>query len=580
MFTFYATGGIIMIYMEGKIMYDKEYFAEQLKNILEPIERFYNGSKVQFAQHSAWYENASADMEAFARPLWGLVPLWAGGKNAESFEKLYLSGLADGTDSDSEGYWGECHERDQRFVEMASIAYGLIFAKDKLWEPLADRAKDNLEKWLGSINAHDVCDSNWIFFRVLVNVAMKKVGRKYDAVRLEKDLARLDEFYIGNGWYKDGIHGQTDYYIAFAFHFYGLVYAVAMENEDSERARKYKERASEFAKTFIYWFDEDGEALPYGRSLTYRFAQTAFWSACVTAGIRPFPIEVMKGIIVRNLENWLSKDIFDHACILTVGYDYPNLLMAEHYNAHGSPYWGLKAYMFLMLPDNHEFWKCEAAPMPSLNGKKLIKEAQMLVSRRNGRSVAYVGGNNTYFDCGQIIPKYLKFAYSAHFGFNVMRSNISLAETAPDSMLVFMVDGIVMVRRHFTSCAVNEDKVVIEWSPFKGIEVKTTVTPTDYGHMREHEITSDIECEAYDAGFAVANRDSDNCVSGGGETAFARNSFQQCEVLSESGGEGIVIPASPNTNLRYQKTLIPAMKYEIRQGKNIIRTIVKDGGLV
>ncbi len=560
-------------------MYDKEYFVNQLKNILEPIEKFYNGGKVQFALHSAWYENASADMEAFARPLWGLVPLWTGGGSTDSFETLYREGLADGTDSESEGYWGECHERDQRFVEMASIAYGLIFAKDKLWEPLGDMAKDNLEKWLLTINEHDVCDSNWIFFRVLVNVAMKKLGRPYSKQRLEKDIARLDEFYLGHGWYKDGIHGQTDYYIAFAFHFYGLVYAIAMENEDRERSEIYKSRACEFAKTFIYWFDANGEALPYGRSLTYRFAQTAFWSACVTAGIRPLPIEVMKGIIVRNLENWVNKDIFDHADILTVGYDYPNLLMAEHYNAHGSPYWGLKAYMFLMLSDDHEFWKCEAVPMPSLDGKKLIKEAQMLISRRNGRSVAYVGGDNTYFDCGQIIPKYLKFAYSAHFGFNVMRSNISLAEAAPDSMLVFMVDGIVMVRRHFTSCEVNEDKVVIEWSPFKGIEVKTTVTPTDYGHIREHEIISDIECEAYDAGFAVANRDRDNCVSGGGKTAFAKNAFQQCEVLSESGGEGIVIPASPNTNLRYQKTLIPAMKYEVRQGITRIKTIIKDGGL-
>lgn len=557
-------------------MHNKEYFVNQLKNILEPIEKFYNGGSVQFAKHSAWYENASADMEAFARPLWGLVPLWAGGGNAESFEKLYIDGLTDGADRESDGYWGECHERDQRFVEMASIAYGLIFAKDKLWEPLSQKAQDNLEKWLLSINEHDVCDSNWIFFRVLVNTAMKKIGRRHSAEKLEKDLARLDEFYISNGWYRDGINGQTDYYIAFAFHFYGLVYAMAMSEEDSERAEKYKERACEFAKTFIYWFDADGEALPYGRSLTYRFAQTAFWSACVTSGIRPFSIEVMKGIIARNLDSWLCKDIFDHAGILTVGYDYPNLLMAEHYNAHGSPYWGLKAYMFLMLNDDHEFWSADTAPMPETEQLKLIKEAQMIVSRRNGRSVAYAGGNNTYFDCGQIIPKYLKFAYSAHFGFNVMRSNISLAEAAPDSMLVFMVDGMIMVRRHFTSCAVNDTKVIIEWSPFKGIEVKTTITPTDYGHIREHEITSDIECTAYDAGFAVADRDMDKCVSGGGEIAFAQNNFQRCEVTSETGGEGIIIPASPNTNLRYQKTLIPAMQYDIKQGRNILKTIIKD----
>ena len=557
-------------------MYDKKYFIKQLKDILEPIKPFYRGGKVCFSQHSAWYDDISADMEAFARPLWGLVPMWAGGGEAEDFRKLYIDGFTAGADRENDGFWGDCHERDQRFVEMASIAYGLIFAKDKLYDALTGDAQKNLVNWLYTINDHDVCDSNWIFFRVLVNIALKKIGEKYSEERLQHDLERLDEFYISDGWYKDGVRGQKDYYIPFAFHFYGLVYAIAMGDEDTARAEKYKARACEFAKDFIYWFDEDGEALPYGRSLTYRFAQTAFWSACVTADLRPFPLDVMKGIIVRNLENWLSKDIFSHAGILTVGYDYPNLLMAEHYNAHGSPYWGLKAYMFLMLPDDHEFWRCDASPMPKLDMLHNIDAAQMIISRRNGKSTAYVCGQNEDFACGQIIPKYLKFAYSAHFGFNVMRSTVSVEECAPDNMLVFNVDGTIMVRRHFKECRVEADRLVISWSPFKGIDVVTTVIPTEYGHIREHEITSDIECTAYDAGFAVANRDIDRCTTSTDNGACAENSFQRCFVTSESSGEGVIIGASPNTNLRYRKTVIPAMKYQINRGITVIKTIIKD----
>lgn len=54
-----------------------------------------------------------------------------------------------------------------------------------------------------------------------------------------------------------------------------------MEKDDPERATKYKARAMEFAKQFIYWFDEEGEAIPFGRSLTYRFSQVSFSvSAC------------------------------------------------------------------------------------------------------------------------------------------------------------------------------------------------------------------------------------------------------------------------------------------------------------
>ncbi len=32
-----------------------------------------------------------------------------------------------------------------------------------------------------------------------------------------------------------------------------------------------------------------------------------FWGACILAGIRPFSLGVMKGILIRNIENWLSK---------------------------------------------------------------------------------------------------------------------------------------------------------------------------------------------------------------------------------------------------------------------------------
>ncbi len=556
-------------------MYDKNYFTEQFINIVNPLKKYFCGGKVCFARHRAWYENVSGDMEAFARPLWGLVPLWAGGGEADEFVSLYNKGFAEGTKTNTENYWGECHDCDQRFVEMAAIAYGLMFAPEKLWEPLSAEAKDNLIQWLSTINYNAVCDSNWTFFRVLVNAALKKTGRQYDKERMEKDLARIDEFYLSNGWYKDGEKGQCDYYIAFAFHFYSLIYAIAMEKDDESHAKLYKSRAEEFAKDFIYWSDENGEFLPYGRSLTYRFAQCAFWGACVAADIRPFSLEVMKGIIARSLDAWTSKNIFDTGGLLSVGYDYPNLLMAEHYNAHGSPYWGLKAYIFLMLPDDHEFWTAEAASMPELEPLKIMGNNSQLVSRRNGKTVMYPIGSITDFSCGQIIPKYLKFAYSAHFGFNVMRSQLSLDESAPDSMLVFEVDGMFMVRRHFNGGSVENGKVIVNWSPFEGIDVKTVITPTESGHIRSHEINSQVDCTAYDAGFAVSSDDSDCLETSVDKGAYAKNKFQQCSVTSDEG-EGIIIPASPNTNIRYPKTVIPAVKYEIKKGKTIIKTIIKD----
>ena len=145
------------------------------------------------------------------------------------------------------------------------------------------------------------------------------------------DLQRTGnaDVYKRQGWYSDGPNGQKDYYISFAIHFYSLVYAMTMEDDDPERCAKYRSRAEIFAHDFIYWFADDGEALPYGRSLTYRFAQLAFWSACVVSGVLPFEEGIIKGIIERGLGKWLDNpDIFDNGGILTIGYKYPSLHMA------------------------------------------------------------------------------------------------------------------------------------------------------------------------------------------------------------------------------------------------------------
>ena len=39
-----------------------------------------------------------------------------------------------------------------------------------------------------------------------------------------------------------------------------------MEKEDPENSSIFKERAKEFAKTFVYWFDESGASLEIGGS--------------------------------------------------------------------------------------------------------------------------------------------------------------------------------------------------------------------------------------------------------------------------------------------------------------------------
>ena len=88
---------------------------------------------------------------------------------------------------------------------------------------------------------------------------------------------------------------QKDYYNPWAIQYYTVLYSVFAAKSDPARAALYRDRATKFGQQFARWFDENGAALPFGRSLTYRFAQNSFWAACIWAGLEPLPLPVMKG---------------------------------------------------------------------------------------------------------------------------------------------------------------------------------------------------------------------------------------------------------------------------------------------
>ena len=80
-------------------------------------------------------------------------------------------------------------------------------------------------------------------------------------------------------------------------------------------------------------------AIPYGRSMTYRFAQSCFWSALALADAKPEGMAwgEIKHLLLSNIRSWMQLPIFDRGGVLTVGYVYPNLCISEGYIAPVSP---------------------------------------------------------------------------------------------------------------------------------------------------------------------------------------------------------------------------------------------------
>lgn len=560
----------------------KDDFRELLLEMLTPLIPYYSQEKseLHIGYTAASYGKKAVGMEGFSRPLWGLVPFWAGGGRHKELEEIYRLGLAAGTNPNSPGYWGSFRDYDQKFVEMAAIAYGILMSPRQVLNPLTEEEQQRLAVYLNGINEFEIPLCNWQFFRILVNIALKQAGKPYDPEKLSEALETIESFYLDEGWYQDGDSGQKDYYVSFAIHFYSLVYVRYMNQEDPIRCERYKLRACTFAKQFIHWFDEDGAALPFGRSLTYRFSQAGFFSACLLAGIEPFPLEVMKGLLVRHLSWWLKQEMFDGQGMLTIGYSYPNLIMAERYNSPGSPYWAMKTFAFLMLPDDHPFWTVKPASYPKLPDMMPMKQADMLTCRYPHHTTAYVPGVYSPNGHGQIAAKYGKFAYDTKFGFSISKSCYEIHELAPDSMLAFQINGYFYVRRICMEWEIRKDEVYSKWSPFDGITVETICRPNEKGHIRYHRINSGLECYAYDCGFAVpfdSSAGKSSFTEGGKAKAFygdGQTIF--CTIWAkEEPGMGFLIEADPNTNLIHQKTLIPSVKYHIKTGETRLKTVVE-----
>ncbi|MEG0565405.1 MAG: DUF2264 domain-containing protein [Hungatella sp.] len=554
-------------------------FEELMLTLLSPLKPYYSKEKalLKLGDTEAVYDHSAALAEGFLRPLWGLIPYWAGNSHDGEFESIYQKGLAAGTDPDSPEYWGGFHNIDQRFVEMAAIAYGMLMVPEILWDPLTEKSKGSLAKWLDGINHYDSPPCNWMFFGILVNIALKFKHMPYSQARLDDYLAYIESCYQGNGWYVDGQNAEKDYYISFAFHYYSLIYIRFMKADDPDRCREYEKRAQLFAKDFVYWFAEDGSSLAYGRSLTYRLAQVAFFSMCTACELEVLPFPVMKGLITRHLIFWLDHPILDRDGILTIGYGYPNLLMSEQYNAPGSPYWCMKTFALLALPKEHPFWSMESAALPPLASTRLISNGDMLIQRLNGRVTAYVAGRSYPHQHVHTEEKYSKFAYSSKYAFSVPRSLHTIVEAAPDSMLAFEWNGMIYTKGITEYKEVGSDYVLMNWSPCPGIQVKTRITLEKSGHRRTHEITCDQPCVAYDCGFAFPVTTATTTDSGDRCTSSIRygTEFYQVKAVHENGVPYVIHP-SPNTNLMVPQTIIPCIKYQIHAGQQLLCTEFKE----
>ncbi|WP_432224459.1 DUF2264 domain-containing protein [Enterobacter wuhouensis] len=526
------------------------------------------GSRFSLGETCAHYATDIAQMEGLSRALWGLFPLMAGG-DATPFSEKYITAIRLGTDPQSAGYWGEAGPYDQRLVEMAAYGLGLSLLGDKLLDRFTEREVMNLHAWLSQITDAQMPDSNWNYFAIMVQLGFKRAGLPYDQAAIDRRFALMDAYYLGNGWYSDGPGRPKDYYISMAFHFYGLIYATL--SGDEARAEGLRERSRLFAEDFIYWSAADGASVPFGRSLIYRFAMVAFWSAVAFSELDVFTPGIVKGIILRHLRWWQQQPMTDRDGILTLGFAYPNLAMCEDYNSPGSPYWALKTYLILALPEAHPFWQADELPLPALAEKHAIPHAQqILIHAEKSQHVTMLTAGqlelNNYVNTD---AKYTKFAYSSRFGFTIERGRFGLKHAACDSMLL-LADGddYYRGRRACDAVLMDENYIYSRWSPWHDVHIDTWQVPFGEWHLRLHRINSARNLQTAEGGFAVMKTEH-------------RIRERGCYLAAENGSSVIVdlspaiarqpdsIVTPPNSSIMFPECAsIPLLKTDLPPGES------------
>lgn len=576
--------------------------AQLLLDWIRPLKSCYSAghSMLKVGDTAAHYGEKAARMEGFSRVLWGAGPLLATENEDLSAEQrqevtewnqICLDGLIHGTDPDHEEYWGDVCDFDQKMVEMAALVTAILLSPKRMWDPMTEAQQQKVRNWLDQINHLGVHANNWRFFRILVNVLFTVYDLQPNRDMLAEDWQVIENCYDGDGWYYDGNPGQLDYYIPFAMHYYGLIYAHFMKQYDGARCEILLQRAKEFYKDFIYWFAADGGSVAYGRSLTYRFAHSAFfaaygWAEELEKESREAYGEV-KGMLLRNIRYWNNKPLFDKGGILTIGYGYPNLFMSESYNAPGSPYWSFKAFLTLALPEDHPFWQAQEREMPgevSENSQVTLSHPHMIITHEQGHAWMYPAGQHC-MEHGNIAAKYEKFVYSDQFGFSVSRGN-TLETGAFDNTLAVSCAGENFYRMRYgvDHFKVTEDYTMAEYSIGTKVHLRSMIVPFGKWHVRIHEIDTTEEIDVADGGFAIPRERCGQVEAGKGSGKYQAHMVETTDTSlvcafpwAVSGTYGLMsnmqpklVEAFPNTNLLYNLTVIPTLCVTLQPGSHVL----------
>ncbi|MER7839005.1 DUF2264 domain-containing protein [Streptomyces sp. NPDC096040] len=345
----------------------------------------------------------SDGLEGYARTL-----LLAAFRRDETVLQRYADGLAAGVS----GVWPRIGDRGQPLVEAASIALGLRLTRPLLWDRLDDGVRQRAAAWLADALAAEPWPCNWELFPVTVGGFLAEIGHEPEAAHKAVDhgLARIEEWYVGDGWYTDGDGRKFDYYNGWAMHLYPVLHAWL--TGDEQLLDLYGGRLERHLADYARLFGGDGAPMHQGRSLTYRFATTApLWLGALT-GRTPLAPGETRRLASGALKYFLDRGALDDRGLLTLGWHGPDPAVLQGYSGPASPYWASKGFIGLLLPAEHEVWTATEEPAPAERTDAVTPIAPPNWLLQSTRSDGVVRLHNHGSEDVRYDPYYTRLGYS------------------------------------------------------------------------------------------------------------------------------------------------------------------------
>lgn len=358
---------------------DRKYWVELLQKIISPVlmntanATLKKNMPLEKAPGYSLRAEKVTYLEAFGRTLAGVAP-WLSlpedgseeGKARKKLTELALKGTKNLVDPSSPDYMN-FREEGQPLVDGAFLVHGFLRAPKQLWEPLDDLTKKRMVEELIQLRRVKPPYSNWLLFAAMVEVFLYSIGEKWDPMRVDLAVRKHQEWYKGDGWYGDGPNFHFDYYNSYVIHSMMVdvleKYCAAGYMRVSEHEAAVK-RMQRYAYELERMISPEGTYPPMGRSATYRTG--AFQALVHTVLLNKIPEEFKPAQVRCALTAVMKKmyeapGTFDNNGWLQLGFCGHQPAMSDTYTSTGSLYLCATGFLALGLPDDHAFWKDEAA---------------------------------------------------------------------------------------------------------------------------------------------------------------------------------------------------------------------------